>query len=107
MLVGTYNPSLVLVSLGVAILASYTALGMANRVKASSGLPAAKFWLAGGAFAMGIGIWSMHFVGMLAFSLPIPMGYDLPPSRSPARPSRCGWCARTSCRGAGWRPARC
>ena len=52
MLVGTYNPSLVLVSLGVAILASYTALGMANRVKASSGLPAAKFWLAGGAFAV-------------------------------------------------------
>ena len=78
MLVGTYNPSLVLVSLGVAILASYTALGMANRVRAASGLPAARYWLAGGALAMGIGIWSMHFVGMLAFSLPIPMGYDLP-----------------------------
>jgi len=113
MLVGTYNPSLVLVSLGVAILASYTALGMANRVKASSGLPAAKFWLAGGAFAMGIGIWSMHFVGMLAFSLPIPMGYDLPLTvlslaiASDARPSRCGWSARTNCRGAGWPRARC
>ena len=78
MLVGTYNPSLVLVSLGVAILASYTALGMANRVRASNGLPAARYWLAGGAFAMGVGIWSMHFVGMLAFNLPIPMGYDLP-----------------------------
>ena len=78
MLVGTYNPSLVLVSLGVAILASYTALGMANRVRASNGLPAARYWLAGGALAMGIGIWSMHFVGMLAFNLPIPMGYDLP-----------------------------
>ena len=78
MLVGTYNPSLVLVSLGVAVLASYTALGMANRVRASSGLPAAKYWLAGGAFAMGVGIWAMHFVGMLAFSLPIAMGYDLP-----------------------------
>ncbi|WP_332610879.1 MHYT domain-containing protein, partial [Achromobacter sp. ESBL13] len=77
MLVGTYNPSLVLVSLGVAILASYTALGMANRVRASHGLPAARYWLAGGAFAMGVGIWSMHFVGMLAFNLPIPMGYDL------------------------------
>ena len=37
---------------------------------------AAKYWLAGGASAMGLGIWSMHFVGMLAFSLPIPLGYD-------------------------------
>jgi len=52
-----------------------TALGMANRVKASSGLPAAKFWLAGGAFAMGIGIWSMHFVGMLATRLAIPIAF--------------------------------
>ena len=78
MLVGTYNPSLVLVSLGVAVLASYTALGMANRVRAANSLPAARYWLSGGAFAMGIGIWAMHFVGMLAFSLPIDMGYDIP-----------------------------
>ena len=78
MLVGTYNPSLVLVSLGVAVLASYTALGMANRVRAANGPPAARYWLSGGAFAMGIGIWAMHFVGMLAFSLPIDMGYDIP-----------------------------
>ena len=77
MLVGTYNPSLVLVSLGVAVLASYTALGMANRVRGQR-LPAARYWLSGGAFAMGIGIWAMHFVGMLAFSLPIDMGYDIP-----------------------------
>ncbi|WP_251865461.1 EAL domain-containing protein [Achromobacter sp. Marseille-Q4962] len=76
MLAGTYNPSLVLVSLGVAVLASYTALGMANRVRAAGNLPVARCWLIGGAFAMGLGIWSMHFVGMLAFSLPIPLGYD-------------------------------
>ena len=102
MLVGTYNPSLVLVSLGVAILASYTALGMANRVRAANGLPAARYWLAGGALAMGIGIWSMHFVGMLAFNLPIPMGYDLPLTLlSAAPPSRCGSSARTTCPGAG------
>ena len=77
MLVGTYNPSLVLVSLGVAVLASYTALGMANCARGQR-LPAARYWLSGGAFAMGIGIWAMHFVGMLAFSLPIDMGYDIP-----------------------------
>ena len=38
---------------------------------------AARWWLAGGAFAMGLGVWSMHFVGMLAFDLPIPLGYDV------------------------------
>ncbi|AKQ54761.1 putative bifunctional diguanylate cyclase/phosphodiesterase [Bordetella hinzii] len=76
MLVGNYDPTLVLVSLGVAILASYTALGMASRVTSARG-PAARGWLFGGACAMGLGIWSMHFVGMLAFSLPIALGYDL------------------------------
>jgi two-component system, sensor histidine kinase and response regulator len=35
-------------------------------------------WLCGGATAMGIGIWSMHYVGMLAFRLPIPVQYDWP-----------------------------
>jgi NO-binding membrane sensor protein with MHYT domain len=36
----------------------------------------ARFWLLGGALAMGFGIWSMHFVAMLAFSLPVPLAYD-------------------------------
>ncbi|KDC60885.1 diguanylate cyclase (GGDEF) domain protein [Bordetella bronchiseptica MBORD678] len=76
MLVGNYDATLVLTSLFVAILASYTALGMAGRVAASRGV-AARVWLGGGAFAMGLGIWSMHFIGMLAFSLPIPLGYDV------------------------------
>ena len=35
-------------------------------------------WLAGGATAMGLGIWSMHYIGMLAFSLPVPVSYDWP-----------------------------
>ena len=74
-LTGTYNLWLVLASLLVAMLASYTALDMAGRVTATRGRTA-NWWLAGGSVAMGIGIWSMHFVGMLAFSLPIPMGYD-------------------------------
>ncbi|KRA52661.1 hypothetical protein ASD77_13605 [Pseudoxanthomonas sp. Root65] len=73
---GTYNEILVLFSLLVAILASYTALDMAGRVATTQGT-AARWWLAGGAFAMGLGVWSMHFVGMLAFDLPIPLGYDL------------------------------
>ena len=76
MLIGGYNGFLVLCSLAVAVLASFTALDMAGRVATSSG-GAARAWLAGGSCAMGLGIWSMHFIGMLAFELPIPLGYDL------------------------------
>ncbi len=72
---GVYNPWLVIASLVVAMLASYTALDLTSRVAASRGRAAA-WWLAGGSVAMGIGIWSMHIIGMLAFSLPIAMGYD-------------------------------
>ncbi|MCI2808957.1 putative bifunctional diguanylate cyclase/phosphodiesterase [Eoetvoesiella caeni] len=75
MLVSSYNSLLVLFSLLVAILASYTALDMAGRVATVQGRTC-YWWLAGGACAMGVGIWSMHFIGMLAFSLPIPLGYD-------------------------------
>jgi len=76
MMRGDYNEALVLVSILVAIGASYTALALAERV-ASAGPRTARWWIAGGAFAMGTGIWSMHFIGMLAFRLPIPLGYDL------------------------------
>ena len=75
MLVGSYNNILVFFSFVVAMLASYTALDMAGRVATSTGR-AARWWLLGGAFSMGLGIWSMHFIGMLAFSLTIPLGYD-------------------------------
>jgi diguanylate cyclase (GGDEF)-like protein len=71
----SYNPLLVAASLFVAILASYTALDMAARITTAHGA-AARWWLAGGAASMGVGIWSMHFIGMLAFSIPIPLGYD-------------------------------
>ena len=75
-MIGTYNYGLVVISVLVAILASYTALDLATRITASRG-KSARMWLVGGAFSMGIGIWSMHFLGMLAFSLPIPLGYDV------------------------------
>ncbi|WPP01621.1 EAL domain-containing protein [Pseudomonas sp. HR96] len=76
MLPTSYSGVLVAFSLLVAILASYTALNMAGRVSSAHG-KAAGIWLAGGSFAMGFGVWSMHFVGMLAFSLPISISYDL------------------------------
>ncbi|MBO9537541.1 EAL domain-containing protein [Herbaspirillum sp.] len=78
MLSASYDSLLVAVSLFVAILASYTALDMAERINTTNSLQsmAARLWLAGGAVAMGLGIWSMHFIGMLAFRLPIALGYD-------------------------------
>jgi len=72
-----YNSWLVGLSVCVAMLVSYTALRLAARV-ATSERPATRMWLAAGALAMGVGIWSMHFIGMLAFSLPIPLAYDVP-----------------------------
>jgi diguanylate cyclase (GGDEF)-like protein len=72
----TYNAWLVALSLIVASLASYTALDLAGRISLLRQAAHRQAWLLGGAAAMGVGIWSMHFIGMLAFSLPIPLGYD-------------------------------
>jgi NO-binding membrane sensor protein with MHYT domain/CheY-like chemotaxis protein/nitrogen-specific signal transduction histidine kinase len=77
MLTGHYETPLVLISILVAIVASYAALSLAGRVSESRGY-AVRAWIVGGAIAMGSGIWAMHFVGMLAFRLPIPIAYDLP-----------------------------
>jgi hypothetical protein len=74
---GSYDYFLVALSVVIAILASYTALDLAGRVTAASGW-LRQSWLAGGAAAMGFGIWSMHYIGMLAFRLPVPVAYDWP-----------------------------
>jgi signal transduction histidine kinase/CheY-like chemotaxis protein len=76
-LTATYDPQLVGLSVAIAILASYTALDLSGRVHVSAGR-ARLLWILGGAVAMGAGIWSMHFVGMLAFQLPIPVRYSVP-----------------------------
>lgn len=76
MLVGSYNPLFVVLSILVAILASFTALDMAARVSVSRSRRNTLLWLLAGSGAMGSGIWSMHFIGMLAFRLPIALGYD-------------------------------
>jgi two-component system sensor histidine kinase/response regulator len=74
---GSYDVRLVAFSIGIAVAASYAALDLAGRVTSARGRTRA-MWLCGGATAMGIGIWSMHYVGMLAFRLPVPVQYDWP-----------------------------
>ena len=73
---GTYDPYLVALSILVAVFASYTALDLGGRVAAARGL-ARRVWLAAAAITMGGGIWSMHFVAILAFIVPTPMSYDI------------------------------
>jgi len=75
-LIGTYDPYLVTLSILVAAFASYTALDLGGHV-ATARRMARRAWLAGAAITMGGGIWAMHFVAMLAFSLPIPMSYEI------------------------------
>src|SRR4030081_1803672 len=76
-LIGSYNYALVTLSVLIAIFASYAALDLASRVTAAGGWARA-VWLLGGAGAMGTGIWSMHYIGMLAFVLPVPVAYHWP-----------------------------
>lgn len=73
----SYDGPLVALSVVIAIVAAYAALDLVERITASQGR-VRLIWLSGGAIAMGIGIWSMHFIGMLAYNLPIPTTYDLP-----------------------------
>jgi len=70
----SYDLTLVVLSYLVAVLASYTALDLGGRVTANRG-GVRVLWLAGGALAMGVGIWSMHFIAMLAFRMG--MGLDV------------------------------
>ena len=74
---GAYNWSLVAISVGIAILAAFVALSIGDRIAVASTQRGRLAWAGAGAISMGGGIWSMHFVGMLAFSLPCGVGYDL------------------------------
>src|SRR5689334_22171494 len=74
---GTYDITLVVLSIVIATMASYTALDLAARIPAAGGW-VKHAWFATAAVAMGGGIWSMHFIGMLAFQMPgMELGYDV------------------------------
>ncbi|MFS0654390.1 EAL domain-containing protein [Bacillus sp. 179-C3.3 HS] len=74
---GNYNGWLVFLSVTVAVVASYSALRLASRVIQSNGAKK-KIWLVLGALIMGMGIWSMHFIGMMAFHLDSRITYETP-----------------------------
>ena len=73
----TYDYRLVALSVVIAICASYAALDLAGRITAARNNQRLA-WLFGGAIAMGTGIWSMHYTGMLAYQLPVPVSYHVP-----------------------------
>ncbi len=76
---GSYDISLVFLSFLVAVAASYIALDVTGRIRDISNTKTSSLlWLFGGAIAMGSGIWSMHFIGMLSFTIPgLSLRYDL------------------------------
>ncbi len=74
---GSYDYRLVALSVLISLVASYAAVDIAGRVTATHG-KIRLAWLAGGAGAMGTGIWCMHYIGMLAFRLPVVIEYDWP-----------------------------
>ena len=76
MLTPRYDIPLVAMSIVIAVFASYVALDLVGRLSTPQRRGRLAWWL-GGSIAMGIGIWSMHFIGMLAFKLPVPMSYDV------------------------------
>jgi diguanylate cyclase (GGDEF)-like protein/PAS domain S-box-containing protein len=73
---GHYDPVLVLLSVVVAIFASYASLLVSQQVLASATSRLRRLWIAVGGVCLGMGIWAMHFVGMLALSLPCSTSYD-------------------------------
>src|SRR6202171_3903090 len=75
MLYKTYTLDLVVLSVLIATIGAYVAVEIAQRVRAAE-RGRRLFWVSGGALAMGLGIWSMHFVGMLALHLPVLVWYD-------------------------------
>lgn len=76
-MVESYDYSLVILSVLIAVFSSFTAFGSAERISSSSKKSHKIAWNIFGATAMGVGIWAMHFVGMLALTLPVPIYYDV------------------------------
>ncbi len=76
-LVGQYDYSLIALSIFVMFIASLTVQYICSTIQASDTHIQRDIWIVSAALVMGGGIWSMHFIGMLAFTLPVPIAYDI------------------------------
>ena len=74
-----HDPYLVALSVVIAILGGYTGFGLAARIRGTPGV-SRRVLLAGAAGFLAIGIWTMHFVGMLAAPIPADAGYLVLPT---------------------------
>lgn len=72
----SWDPVLIGISYLVAFIASFVALDSAGKVLLT-GQNRSLFWRFAGGITLGVGIWSMHFIGMLAMRMPVMMSYDL------------------------------
>jgi PAS domain S-box-containing protein len=77
-IVGSYNYPVAALAVCISVLASYTALDLAERITASYGMVRRQVWLISGGVVLGIGIWSMHYTAMWAFRIPVPVEYYWP-----------------------------
>lgn len=71
----TYDMRVVVLSFVIAVIGSYTALDLTGQALVAQGR-VRQLWLTGGTIALGMSIWVMHFIAMLAYQLPIPITYD-------------------------------
>ncbi len=76
-LAAQYDPLLVIASLAISALGAYAALRIAVCIRLTDARRPKLAWFAAGAFTMGVSVWAMHFIGMLAFQLPLPVSYDM------------------------------
>lgn len=74
---GHFNGWIVLLSFVIAVLASYSALNLVSKIARTQGRNRT-IWLLAGSMVMGVGVWSMHFVGMMAYHLDVAINYDVP-----------------------------
>ena len=79
-LIGSHNGALVVVSVLIAMMAAYTSVSHLDLIRFARSPVRRLAWYTSGAMSMGLGVWAMHFVGMLSFELPIEVHYLLWPT---------------------------
>lgn len=73
-----HSLALIIVSVFLSMASAYVALSLADRARLAVQPLTRHLWLVSGSVAMGIGVWSMHYLGMLAVRLPVPVYYSWP-----------------------------